>query len=199
MGSREHQLLAAPGHPRIHGVGPRGCRPWSRASAQTQNSLRILEADYQRYAILHTCRAPGTGRPSQVLAPHGTVARGVPGRGAGLARPPPKQPVASWGGGPSSRCLHTVSSFPASLLPHTAPNFCPQDLLPELKSSSDRSDKVCNHVTWPRKDLSASVTRVGVRASNHQQPGPARRSRAWGMGAQGLGWGRDLRQSLSEL
>ena len=142
-----------------------------------ENSLRILEADYQRYVILHM-QSSRNGTASQVLALYGTAAR--PRGGAGLARPPPQQPVASWGRGPK---LLSTGRFP------------------ELKSSFlDRFDKACkSHGLGPEKIIrfSNQGRRQGL---PRQQPGPARRSRARGvgMGAQGLGWGRDLRQSLSE-
>uniref|UniRef100_A0A8C2P894 Lipocalin/cytosolic fatty-acid binding domain-containing protein n=1 Tax=Capra hircus TaxID=9925 RepID=A0A8C2P894_CAPHI len=109
-----------------------------------ENSLRILEADYQRYVILHM-QSSRNGTASQVLALYGRF--------------------------------------------------------PELKSSFlDRFDKACkSHGLGPEKIIrfSNQGRRQGL---PRQQPGPARRSRARGvgMGAQGLGWGRDLRQSLSE-
>lgn len=89
-----------------------------------ENSLRILEADYQRYVILHM-QSSRNGTASQVLALYGTAAR--PRGGAGLARPPPQQPVASWGGGPPRPGAPHLPLLPLASPPHTAPNFCPQD------------------------------------------------------------------------
>ena len=72
-----------------------------------ENSLRILEADYQRYVILHM-RNFRNGTATQVLALYGTASQGPsllpaapsPGRcGSGHALRCP-QPVASCGGYP---------------------------------------------------------------------------------------------------
>lgn len=174
--------------------GPQGLQaPAELLRRPGENSLRILEADYQRYVILHM-QSSRTGRPPQVLAP--TVRWPVPGEVRGWPGHPQSSP---WHRGrvPLVQVPHTCPSFPSP--PPTRPQTSVHRIVPELKSSFlDRFDKACkSHGLGPEKiiRLSNQGRRQGLWA-------PA----AWASKAlkgTGVGWepracGRDLRQSLSE-
>lgn len=179
--------------------GPQGLQALSRASAQTWG--RTACGSWRPTTSVTsscTCRASGTGRPHKCW--RSTVPRPVPGEVRGWPGHPHSSPWHRGEGAPSSRCPTPAPPSPHLPSPH-GPKLLSTGRFPELKSSFlDRFDKACkSHGLGPEKIIrfSNQGRRQGLQ---HQQPGPARRSRARGvgMGAQGLGWGRDLRQSLSE-
>lgn len=99
-----------------------------------ENSLRILEADYQRYVILHM-RNFRNGTATQVLALYGTVpgpllaSRG-PIPGEVRVWPRPEVPAARgmmWRVPTSSRCPTPATPSPRLPSPHGPKLLCPQD------------------------------------------------------------------------
>lgn len=155
-----------------------------------ENSLRILEADYQRYVILHM----QSSRRRDGLTSAGALryCGPSPGRVRGWPGHPQSSPWHVVGRAPSSRCPTPAPPSPSPPLP-TGPKLLSTGRFPELKSSFlDRFDKPANHTDLAQKRSSASVTRV---ASGPPTPAAwaskALKGHGGGDGSPGPGWGRD--------